>query len=93
MKFDGITSSGDTEVATPKGYGKIEYAYHLMAVEAGIEMTTCRLHHEAGRSHFMTKRFDRSANCELFVRAGDPNHSADGTPSKGHGSAGSARHF
>ena len=62
MKFDGITSSMDTEVATPRGYGKIEYAYHLMAVEAGIEMTTCRLHHEGGRSHFMTKRFDRSAN-------------------------------
>ena len=62
MKFDGITSSSDTEIATPKGYGKIEYAYHLMAVEAGIEMTTCRLHHEGGRSHFMTKRFDRSAN-------------------------------
>jgi len=62
MKFDGITSSTDVEVATPKGYGKIEYAYHLMAVEAGIEMTTCRLHREGGRSHFMTKRFDRSAN-------------------------------
>lgn len=62
MKFDGITSSQDIEVATPKDYGKIEYAYHLMAVEAGIEMTPCRLHHEGGRSHFMTKRFDRSAN-------------------------------
>jgi serine/threonine-protein kinase HipA len=62
MKFDGITSSNDAEVATPKSYGKIEYAYHLMAVEAGIEMTTCRLHHEGGRSHFMTKRFDRPAN-------------------------------
>lgn len=62
MKFDGITSSSDTEVATPKGYGKIEYAYYLMAVEAGIEMTTCRLHHEGGRSHFMAKRFDRTAN-------------------------------
>ncbi len=62
LKFDGITSSRDTEVVTPMGYGKIEYAYHLMAVEAGIEMTTCRLHHEGGRSHFMTKRFDRSAN-------------------------------
>ena len=62
LKFDGITGNRDTEVATPTGYGKIEYAYHLMAVEAGIEMTTCRLHHEGGRSHFMTKRFDRSAN-------------------------------
>jgi len=62
MKFDGITSNRDTEATTPKGYGRIEYAYHLMAVEAGIEMTKCCLHHEGGRSHFMTKRFDRTAN-------------------------------
>jgi len=62
LKFDGITSNRATEIATPTGYGRIEYAYHLMAVEAGIEMTTCRLHHEGGRSHFMTKRFDRPAN-------------------------------
>jgi len=62
MKFDGITSSSDIEVATPKGYGKIEYAYHLMAVEAGIEMAKCRLHHEGDRSHFMTKRFERIAD-------------------------------
>lgn len=62
MKFDGITSSSDAEIAVPKGYGKIEYAYHLMAVESGIEMATCRLHNEGGRSHFMTKRFDRTKN-------------------------------
>ncbi len=61
IKFDGITSNRYTELATPKGYGRIEYAYHLMAVEAGIVMTTCHLYHEGGRSHFMTKRFDRSA--------------------------------
>jgi serine/threonine-protein kinase HipA len=60
MKFDGIKGGSDLEVVTPKGYGKIEYAYHLMALEAGIEMTECCLHHEGGRSHFMTKRFDRS---------------------------------
>jgi len=62
MKFDGITSSHDTQVRTPIGYGKIEYAYHLMAIEIGIEMTKCRLHNEGGRNHFMTKRFDRTAN-------------------------------
>ena len=62
MKFDGITGTIDTEISAPEGYGKIEYAYHLMAVEAGIEMTKCRSHHEGGRSHFMTKRFDRHAN-------------------------------
>ena len=62
IKFDGIHNNRDKETADPQGYGKIEYAYHLMAVEAGIEMTPCRLHHEGGRSHFMTKRFDRNVD-------------------------------
>lgn len=61
MKFDGISNNRAKELADPMGYGKIEYAYHLMAVEAGIMMASCRLHHESGRSHFMTMRFDRSA--------------------------------
>ncbi len=61
MKFDGITSTRDAQVSTPRGYGRIEYAYHLMALDAGIEMTACRLYHEGGRSHFMTRRFDRTA--------------------------------
>ncbi len=61
MKFDGVSNNRDKKLADPMGYGKIEYAYHLMAVEAGIKMAPCRLHHEGGRSHFMTKRFDRSA--------------------------------
>jgi len=60
MKFDGVTNNRDKELADPLGYGKIEYAYHLMAAEAGIKMTECRLHHEGGRSHFMTRRFDRT---------------------------------
>lgn len=59
MKFDGVSHNRDAQLAKTMGYGKIEYAYHLMAVEAGIEMSPCRLHHEGGRSHFMTKRFDR----------------------------------
>ena len=61
MKFDGVANNRDRELADPQGYGKIEYAYHLMAVAAGIHMSPCRLHHEGGRSHFMTQRFDRSA--------------------------------
>jgi serine/threonine-protein kinase HipA len=61
LKFDGVSSANDAEMAAPKGYGKIEYAYHLMALAAGIDMTTCRLHNEGGRSHFMTRRFDRTA--------------------------------
>jgi len=61
MKFDGVSGNRDKELADPMGFGKIEYAYYLMAVEARIEMAPCRLHHEGGRSHFMTKRFDRTA--------------------------------
>ena len=61
LKFDGLANNRDRELADPRGYGRIEYAYHLMAREAGIEMSACRLHHEGGRSHFMTRRFDRDA--------------------------------
>ena len=60
LKFDGVSDSQEGELANPKGYGRIEYAYHLMARAAGIQMTDCRLHHEDGRSHFMTRRFDRT---------------------------------
>jgi len=60
MKFDGITNNKDKELADPQGYGLIEYAYSLMAKEAGINMTRCRLHKEGGRAHFMTQRFDRT---------------------------------
>lgn len=62
LKFDGVKNNRDKELNDPLGYGKIEYAYHLMALEAGIRMTECRLHNEGGRSHFMTKRFDRTVN-------------------------------
>ena len=62
LKFDGVSSNKDKELADPQGYGRIEYAYHLMAVSAGIEMSQCRLMEENGRAHFMTKRFDRSEN-------------------------------
>ncbi|MDO6481884.1 type II toxin-antitoxin system HipA family toxin [Shimia thalassica] len=59
LKFDGVSNNRDKELTDPQGFGKIEYAYHLMATEAGIDMSECRLHHEGGRSHFMTRRFDR----------------------------------
>lgn len=57
LKFDGMGK--DNELGAGQDYGKIEYAYHLMAKEAGITMSECRLLQENGRSHFMTKRFDR----------------------------------
>lgn len=62
MKFDGVHGNLDKEVADPQGFGRIEYAYYLMAAEAGIDMEECRLHEEGGRAHFLTRRFDRTAN-------------------------------
>ncbi len=58
LKFDGVGSAFDG-VRDPQGYGRIEYAYHLMAARAGIAMSECRLFEEGGRAHFMTRRFDR----------------------------------
>jgi serine/threonine-protein kinase HipA len=60
IKFDGVSGNSDKELADPKGYGRIEYAYHLIAREAGIEMSDCHLLEENGRAHFMTRRFDRT---------------------------------
>ena len=59
LKFDGVT---DQQLGSSSGYGRVEMAYHLMAKEAEIEMTECRLLEENGRAHFMTKRFDRASD-------------------------------
>ncbi len=61
LKFDGVAGNQDKELEDPKGYGAIEFAYHLMARAAGITMSECRLLEENGRRHFMTRRFDRLA--------------------------------
>jgi serine/threonine-protein kinase HipA len=62
LKFDGVAGNRDKDVlADPQGYGAVEYAYSLMARDAGIEMSECRLLEEHGRRHFMTRRFDRDA--------------------------------
>ena len=57
LKFDGVGK--DTELGTGEGYGRIEYAYSLMAKAAGVTMSECRLLEESGRRHFMSRRFDR----------------------------------
>ncbi len=47
---------------------KIEYAYHKMAIKAGIEMSNCKLFEgESGKLYFGTKRFDRIGNTRLHV--------------------------
>lgn len=56
IKFDGVSAD---ELRDPLGFGRIEYAYHLMAVACGIRMMPCTLLEEQGRAHFLTQRFDR----------------------------------
>ena len=56
IKFDGVH---DSQFGESSGYGRVEIAYHLMAVACGIDMMECRLLEENGRAHFMTRRFDR----------------------------------
>src|SRR5437588_595586 len=62
LKFDGVSANKDKELEDPQGYTVIEYAYSLMARDAGIEMSECRLLEEGGRRHFMTRRFDRESD-------------------------------
>jgi serine/threonine-protein kinase HipA len=59
IKLDGVSGAqfGDSH-----GWGRVEYAYYLMAKECNIEMTECELLEENDRAHFMTKRFDRQGN-------------------------------
>lgn len=59
IKFDGVSGNRDKDASDPVGYGAVEYAYYLMAKEAGIEMSDCQLFEENGYRHFMTRRFDR----------------------------------
>ena len=65
IKFDGVTNH---QLGDPKGYGNIEYAYYLMARDAGINMSESKLMTENGRSHFMTKRFDRQNNQNIHMQ-------------------------
>lgn len=61
VKLDGV---GDpdvpgVELGETQPYTRVEYAYHLMATAAGIDMEPCRLLPEGPRTHFLTRRFDR----------------------------------
>ena len=56
LKLDGVS---DAQFGQTHGFGRVEYAYYLMAKECGIQMMESELLEENGRAHFMTKRFDR----------------------------------
>ncbi|MFK8046529.1 MAG: type II toxin-antitoxin system HipA family toxin [Crocinitomicaceae bacterium] len=59
IKLDGVS---DAQFGASFGYGRVEYAYYLMAIDSGIDMMESQLFEEDNRAHFMTKRYDRDGN-------------------------------
>lgn len=59
IKLDGV--SGD-QFGASHGWGRVEYAYYLMARECQIEISDSELLEENGRAHFITRRFDREGS-------------------------------
>ncbi|KRG76963.1 phosphatidylinositol kinase [Stenotrophomonas ginsengisoli] len=66
LKFDGVGAG--SQLGPDRHVGRTEFAYHLMATAAGINMQPCRLLEENGRAHFMTKRFDRCGNAKVHMQ-------------------------
>lgn len=68
LKLDGVGGSGLDGHAAGLGdsapYGRIEYAYYLMATAAGVSMAESELLPEGPRAHFLTQRFDRGPEGE-----------------------------
>lgn len=69
LKFDGVEEHKISSEAfgDPRGFGRMEYAYYLMAKDAGINISYSELLHEGNRAHFITKRFDRDINRKRHV--------------------------
>ena len=66
IKLDGV--SGE-QFGESSGWGRVEYAYYLMAKDCGINISECQLLEENGRAHFMTKRFDREGNTKHHIQS------------------------
>lgn len=65
LKLDGVTNK---ELGDPTHWGEVEYVHSIIAKQAGINMTECRLYRENGRAHFMTRRFDRVNGEKLHMQ-------------------------
>jgi serine/threonine-protein kinase HipA len=66
IKLDGVSAE---QFGESSGWGRVEYAYYLMAIDCGITMSKCQLLEENGRAHFMTKRFDRDGNTKHHIQS------------------------
>ena len=73
IKLDGVgdpTSVRADPSVTSQQYCRVEFAYYLMALRAGLVMSPSFLLPEGPRVHFMTKRFDRGPeNLRLHLQS------------------------
>lgn len=67
LKLDGVQehSANSETFGDPQGFGRMEYAYYLMARDAGVDISPSELLLEGERAHFLTRRFDRVGNHKL----------------------------
>jgi serine/threonine-protein kinase HipA len=66
IKLDGVSGEQFGETS---GWGRVEFAYYLMAKDCGIEISDSKLLEENDRAHFMTKRFDRDGNTKHHIQS------------------------
>ena len=71
LKFDGVVehSRGHETFGDAQGFGRMEYAYYLMARDAGINISHSELLLDGNRAHFMTRRFDRVGNKKIHYQS------------------------
>ncbi|MEA1872932.1 MAG: type II toxin-antitoxin system HipA family toxin [Bacteroidota bacterium] len=65
IKMDGVSYE---QFGENSGWGRVEYAYYLMAKDCNIEISESRLLEENDRAHFLTKRFDRDGNVKHHIQ-------------------------
>jgi serine/threonine-protein kinase HipA len=66
IKFDGVGDPQEQHdpLVSSQQYCRVEFAYYLMALSAGVTMSESMLWPEGPRMHFMTRRFDRGSDGE-----------------------------
>lgn len=71
LKFDGVVENSHRQetFGDPAGYGRMEYAYYLMARDCGLNMKPCFLLEDGDLAHFITERFDRIGNQKVHYQS------------------------
>ncbi|NVJ61097.1 MAG: type II toxin-antitoxin system HipA family toxin [Gammaproteobacteria bacterium] len=71
LKFDGVVTrnQGQETFGDPAGFGRMEYAYYLMAKDAGINMMPSFILEDGNLAHFVTERFDRIGNQKRHIQS------------------------